>query len=326
MFHAIRLGALGSLILASLGAAQTSHLAGATLLLHGGMVGTGVPISSGPPIVFGAPFGTVVTDQRTGDWDLLQFGTGSFMGSLGAAGSATRSYVDFPSSPDSESNYRSEGSLFADVTIRNNTFQAARLAVEATNEPNNLTTSGASPKFGYLPSTRLQLELAGSTVFDQTIAQTSFSYGWSLNLGPYDTPTVYWGYNLWVSSFHAEAQAGVSASAGLLATANLASVSLALEGQASAECHGHASVSFSALFGLVSAKLTGELDFGGPSFELEAGAGVFTGAGGFIEICCRPIDLILDLYGKICWFKKCKSNTWNLVNYHRAETCTTITF
>jgi len=301
---------------------------GATHHAHGGTMAPAQPISGSVFATLGAPAtpGAIVVDTRSGDLELLSYGNASFGGSLGAEGQATRSYVDFPTAADSPSNYRSSGALFADVTVLGSSYPAGRLEVSARNEPYTLSIWGATAKVGYQPATRLQLELAGSTVFDQTLATTSFTHGWAVNLGPYDTPEISYSYSLWVASLTVRAQAGASAQASLTASADLASVSLSLEGDASAACHGQASASVSVLFGLAKAKLTGALDFGGPSLELAAGAGVFSGAGGHVEVCMRPIDLQLDLYGEVRWFRRSASQTWHLVDWSRAESCTLFTF
>jgi len=267
--------------------------------------------------------GQIVTDSRTRNWDLGSFGTSSFGGSLGASANATRTYLSvLPSLP----NHKSSAELHSDVTFFGNTREAARLQASAVNEPYTLSTSSATPILNYKPNTTIFLRLAGSTVWSQSYAATSLSKTWSANLGPYNTPPFSRSFAVLgipvVVSASATAGAGVS----LTATADLASVSLHLAGNANATARGSASAGFG--FGFASAGLTSSLDLGNPRVEPTLTADVYNGISGNVRICSGAINLAVQLYAQISlfWGKIKKSVLMDLVNWSRAETCTTYTF
>jgi len=264
--------------------------------------------------------GTVVTDNRTADWSFLNYGSSSFGGSVGADASARRMYVDFPSAPDSPSNYRSAAGLYADAKIFGHTVSdVARFGVTAEDEPYVLSTSGAAAKSGYQANSSAFIKLIGLTVWSESVNSASLSHTWSKNLGPYDTPRFDFPFTLGPVPLIASAWAGASASVSFTAAANVASVSLTLAGHAEGNVHGIAQLGLGGSFASIG--LAGELRFGNPVIDASLGAGIFSGITGTLDACMTPVKFLLDVYAEIRVWKVLKRWSKNIASWSGTQVC-----
>lgn len=270
------------------------------------------------------PLGTIVTDHRSKDWDLLNYGFSQFGGSVGADAEATRSYVSFPSGATSASNYDSAAGLYSKVKVFGsppNGLEVVRLGATAENEKYTLSPSGAAPKANYKAKTTIFLQLVGFTVWSDSAEGVTLSKTWSASFGPYNTPTVSASFALGPIPFTVSAYAGASGSASLTVTADLAAVALQLSGNASGAVYGVGS--FGVGISVFSAGIQINLKFGNPVITPTLTGSLFTGLSATLQVCVTPIIFTLKLYATIKIWKIKKTWTADIFSWSAPQICDT---